>query len=216
VGPDGGRPDGLVHWPLGAFALPPEELEQLQPFDPARSRELIEEETGQDSIDIRVIYPVSDIEFHDQHLPIFRRQMREAGFNVQEDPQDFTTWLANYQNLEYDASLSLNQIYETPEIPIDFHAKDGPQGDRNFAIGIGGLYPEIEEAIQASKRVTDPDEQIEAIREVQRQLYAKGPAFLPIMSWTAFTLYHGFVKNVPEGLGATGLYLTSELWLDQA
>ena len=42
--------------------------------------------------------------------------MEEAGFNIQEEAQDFTTWLAAYQNLDYDASLSLNQIYETPEV----------------------------------------------------------------------------------------------------
>jgi ABC-type transport system substrate-binding protein len=213
VGTEGGRIDGLVHWPLGDFALPPEELEELQPYDPERARELIREATGNDTITINVIYPVSEIEFHDKHLPIWLQQMQAAGFNVNEQPQDFTTWLANYQNLEYDASLSLNQIYETPEIPIDFHAAAGPQGDRNFAIGIGGLYPEIEEAIQASKRVTDPDEQIETIREVQRMLYAKGPAFLPLMSWISFTLYQGSVKNIPRGLGATGLYLNN-WWLD--
>ncbi len=215
VGPDGGKPNGLVHWPLGDFALTPEELEELQPYDPARSRELIREATDEDSIDIKVIYPVTDIEFHDKHLPIFLKQMDEAGFNIQEDAQDFTTWLANYQNLEYDASLSLNQIYETAEVPLDWHSVNGPQGDRNFATGIGGIYPEVEEAIAASKSTTDPEAQVAAVLDAQRLIYEKGPAFLPIMSWTAFTLYHSFVKNVPQGLASTGLYLTNEMWLDR-
>lgn len=213
VGTDGGQIDGLVHWPLGDFALPPAELAQLQPFDPEQSKALIKEATGNDTIDIEVIYPVSDIEFHDKHLPIFLQQMKAAGFNVQEKPQDFTTWLADYQHLNYSASLSLNQIYETAEIPIDFHAAAGPQGDRNFAIGIGGLYPEIEAAIKESKTTTDPAQQIDKVREVQRMLYAKGPAFLPIMSWTGFTLYRGSVKNIPQGLGATGLYVNT-WWLE--
>ena len=47
-------------------------------------------------------------------------------------------------------------------------------------------------------------------------LYEVGPAFLPIMSWTAFTMYHPHVKNIPQGLGATCLYLANEIWLDQA
>ncbi|MCH8064296.1 MAG: hypothetical protein IIC90_00520 [Chloroflexi bacterium] len=213
VGPGGGRPNGLVHWPLGNFALPPEELDVLQSYDPALSRQLIMDATGSDSIDIRVIYPVTDIEFHNRHLPIFLFQMQAAGFNIQEVAQDFTTWLAAYQNLDYDSSLSLNQIYETPEIPLDFHAAAGPQGDRNFAVGIGGIYPEVEEAIQASKSTTNPEAQVAAVLDAQRMIYERGPAFLPIMSWTAFTLYHSFVKNVPQGLGSTGLYLWNEAWL---
>ncbi len=215
VGPEGGRPNGLVHWPLGDFALSPEELEELQPYDPARSRELIKEATGEDSIDIKVMYPVSDIQFHDKHLPIFLSQMAEAGFNIEEDVRDFGNWLVNYQNLEYDASLSLNQVYETAEIPLDWHSVNGPQGDRNFGTGIGGLYPEIEAAIADTKTKTDPDEHIAAVLETQRMIYEKGPSFLPIMSWTAFTLYHSYVKNVPTGLGATGLYLWNEAYIDK-
>lgn len=217
VGPAGGQINGLVHWSAGDFALPPEELETLQPFDPARSKALIQDATGNDRITIKVIYPVSDIEFHDKHLPIWRQQMNNAGFDLDEDPQDFTTWLANYQTLNYDSSLSLNQIYETAEIPIDFHSAAGPQADRNFATGIGGLYPEIEAAIKASKQATDPAEQVRLVQEVQRMIYDKGPAFLPIMTWTAFTMYHEFVKNVPQGYGAgTEQYLENEMWLDQA
>jgi peptide/nickel transport system substrate-binding protein len=214
VGPEGGQIDGLVHWSAGDFALPPEELETLQPFDPEMSKQLIQQATGNDRITIKVMYPVSDIEFHDKHLPIWRQQMNAAGFDLDEDPQDFTTWLANYNELNYDSSFSLNQIYETAEIPIDFHAANGPQGDRHFAIGIGGLYPEIEAAITASKQSTDQAQHIEAVHEVQRMLYDKGPAFLPIMTWTAFTCYHPFVKNVPQGYGGTGQFLENEIWLD--
>ena len=216
VGEGGGRPNGLVHWPLGDFALSPEELEELQPYDPAESRKLIQAATGSDSIDINMIYPVSDIQFHDSHLPIFLQQMSDAGFNIKEDPQDFTTWLGSYTNVDYDSSLSLNQIYETAEVPLDFHAAGGPQGDENFAIGIGSIFPEVEEAINASKAATDPEAQIEAVLNAQRVIYEKGPAFLPIMSWVGFTMYQPFVKNIPEGLGATGLYLVSEIWLDKA
>ena len=54
----------------------------------------------------------SDIEQHKLHLPIWLEQMKAAGFEVEADPQPFATWLDNYTNLKYDASLSLNQVYE--------------------------------------------------------------------------------------------------------
>ena len=74
---------------------------------------------------------------------------------------------------------------------------------------------DIEMLIAASKTETDPDAHIAAVLDAQRKIYERGPAFLPIMSWTAFTLYHSFVKNVPQGLGGTGLYLWNEAWIDQ-
>jgi len=214
VGEGGGRPNGLVHWPLGDFALPPEELEELQPYNPQMSRDLILEATGEERIKINVMYPVSDIEFHDRHWPVFVQQMSEAGFDINEEPQTFTKWLQNYAEVNYDASLALNQIYETPEIPLDFHAAQGPQGDGNFALGIGGIYPEVEDAIRASKTAPSVEEHIEAVRHAQRVIYEHAPAFLPIMSWIGFTLYQPFVRGIMPGLGNTGLYTTPLWWLD--
>lgn len=214
VGTDGGQINGIVHWPLGAFALDPEELAELQPFDPELSRQLLQDAGFDLPLAINVMYPVSDIEFHDQHLPIFIQQMEAGGFEIVEEPLDFGTWLARYQNLEYDSSLSLNQIYETPEIDLDWHSSNGPQGDKNFGIGIGTLYPEIDEAILETKRTTDPQAQIDAIKDVQRQIYERGPSFLPLMSWVDFTLRHALLKNVTGGLGGAGLYLTPEWYID--
>lgn len=213
VGEGEGKADGLVHWPTGPFAFNEDELEQYQPYDPQRSRELIRAATGQDTIKIKVTYPISDIEFHDQHLPIFLRQMKEAGFDIDERPNDFAAWLGDYTEVNYDASLSLNQIYETPEIALDWHASKGPQGDGNFAIGVGALYPEIDEAILESKRAPNTEEHIKRVRDAQALIYQKGPAFLPIFSWYTYSLYWNFVKNIPQGLGDTGTFM-NDWWLD--
>lgn len=213
VGEGEGKADGLVHWPTGPFAFNEDELEQYQPYDPQRSRELIRAATGQDTIKIKVTYPISDIEFHDQHLPIFLRQMKEAGFDIDEQPNDFAAWLGDYTEVNYDASLSLNQIYETPEIALDWHASKGPQGDGNFAIGVGALYPEIDEAILESKRAPNTEEHIKRVRDAQALIYQKGPAFLPIFSWYTYSLYWNFVKNIPQGLGDTGTFM-NDWWLD--
>ena len=78
-----------------------------------------------------------------------------------------------------------------------------------------GAYAEVEEAIDESKRTTNPEELVQKVQEVQRLLYEKGPAYLPIFTWIDFIVYHGFVKNIPaaRGLGTTGRYL-SDWWLD--
>lgn len=210
------KPDGLVHWSLGDFALTPDELEELQPFDPEKSKQLIQDAGHELPLKIKVMYPAdSDIESHNKHLPIWLEQMRAAGFEIEEERLDFTTWLTRYQAVDYDASLSLNQIYETPEINLDFHGSKGPTNDGNYAIGIGSLYPEIEQAIKDSKSTTDAEEHVRRVHETQKLIYSKGPAFLPLVTWTDFTVRQGAVKNFPTGLGtAYELYLNTA-WLDR-
>jgi len=210
-----GKPNGLVHWPLEAYALSPEELAELQPYDPEEAKRLIQEAGFDLPLEVKFIYPAnSDIEFHNKHLPIWLQQMEAGGFKVQEDPQEFTNWLQNYTDVNYDASFSLNQIYETPEIPVDFHLSEGPTSDGNFAIGIGKLFPEVDEAIQASKSSVNPEEQVELVKDVQRLIYSKEPAFLPIMSWTDFTVRPAYAKNWPRGLGGALELYFNDMWLD--
>ena len=121
--------NGLVHAPLGAYALPPDELQRWQPFDLEEARAIVEEVGG---IRFKMMYPANTtIEEHGQHLPIFVEQMRAAGIEIDEDPVDFATWVERYHGISTTtASLALNQVYETPELPLSFHTAGGPFGDK--------------------------------------------------------------------------------------
>ncbi|MGB2695528.1 MAG: ABC transporter substrate-binding protein, partial [Dehalococcoidia bacterium] len=207
------KPNGLVNWGTGAFALPEDELDELQPFDPERSKQLIQDAGFDLPLKVKVMFPGnSTIEEHDQHLPVWLEQMKAAGFDVQQDAQDFGTWLDNYTNKNYDASLALNQVYETPEIPLDFQHSKGPAGSNIYSNGLED--PEVDAAIEATKKITDTQELVDAIHEVQRMIYAKGPMFLPIVSPFSRTLYWDFVKNLPTGRGTADLLLRPYMWLD--
>ncbi len=214
VGNGEGKPNGLVHWPTGPYAFTDDELntDQRQSYDPKKSKALIKAATGNDTVKIKVTYPITDIQFHDKHLPIFLKQMKDAGFDVQEDPKDFTGWLGDYTNVKYDASLSLNQIYETPEIALDFQHSKGPGGDGHFATGVGIIHPEVDDAIINSKKATSLEDLIARLRAAQDVVYKVGPSFLPIMSWYSYTNYWNFVKNI-QVLGDTSTFLSDE-WLD--
>jgi peptide/nickel transport system substrate-binding protein len=214
VGNGEGKPDGLVHWPTGPYAFTDDELNQdsRQSYDPTKSKALIKAATGNDTIKVKITYPISDIEFHNKHLPIFLKQMKDAGFDVQEDPKDFTGWLGDYTDNKYDASLSLNQIYETPEIALDWQHSKGPAGDGHFATGVGIIHPEVDDAIIYSKKATSLEDLVTRIKAAQDAAYKVGPSFLPIMSWYSYTNYWTFAKNI-HVLGDTGDFL-SDSWLD--
>ena len=221
VGEGEGKPDGLVHWPTGPYAFTPEELETdaRQKYDPKKSKDLIkaynsDHGSSSDTIKVKIVYPISDIEFHDKHLPIFLKQMKDAGFDIQEDPKDFTGWLGDYTSVNYDASLSLNQIYETPEIALDWQHSKGPAGQGQFDIGVGQLHPDIDDIIVNSKKATTVDDLIKRVRDAQDAVYKVGAGFLPIMSWYGYTNYWSFVKN-EHNLGDTETFL-SDTWLEGA
>jgi ABC-type transport system substrate-binding protein len=160
------------------------------------------------------MYPAeSTIEQHSLHLPIWLQQMRDAGFEVEEEPLAFPTWLDRYTNLDYDASLALNQVYEYAEFNMDWQHSEGPARNNIYAVGVGELYPEIDAEIDRVKGITDPEEFQSAAHELQRKIYEAGPTFLPVVSPYSFTLYQPYVKGITEGIGASALFLNN-WWLD--
>jgi peptide/nickel transport system substrate-binding protein len=214
-GEGGAKPNGLVQWPLFDFALDQEELEELQPYDPARARQLIRDATGEDTIKIKFMYPTGiDVQFIGEHLPIWRQQMQDAGFELEEEALDFGSWLGRYTVVDYDLSFSLNQTFDLAETTLDWQHSLGPQGDSNYGIGVGILHPEVDEAILRSKQTGDLEVAAERVREAQRVAYDKGPGYLPIVSWLAYTLYQPFDKNITPGLRDSMNQSLNNRWLD--
>lgn len=204
------RPNGLVHWPLGSYALPEDELAQTyQPFDVADAKALVSAVGG---IKFRMMYPAStSIQEHGQHLPIFVEQMRAAGIEVQQDALDFGRWIDDYHGLKYDASLALNQIYETPELPLAFHTSGGPFGDNSYIQGTGDA--DIDGAVLKANRTLPLDARRGAVHDAQKLIYGKDPMFLPLVSPYGYMAYSKAVKNIPAGVGTTS-YLLNSYWLD--
>ena len=198
-------------WPLGAYALPPDELEQLQPFDPELSKRLIMEAGHELPLKIAVIFPTGNILELDRHLAIFQQQMEAAGFEVDAQAQEIGAWIESMNATDFDATLSPNRDDETPEFPLDFHHSQGPSANGLFSKGLQD--PEVDAAIEATKEITNSEELVEAHLEVQRLIYDKGPMYLPIVSAFSRTLYWNFVKNFPTDLGNAGQLLNT-WWLD--
>ncbi len=203
--------NGLVHWSTGAYAFRGDELKQVQPFDLAEAKKLVEAVGG---IKVKMMYPASsNIQQHDKHLPIFLEQMKAAGIEIEQDPKDFGTWYSDYQTLNYTMSLSLNQSYETPEVPIDAHSKGGPLSDRSFFIGLNDA--EIEAAILKTKTTLDLEAQIQAVRDAQKVIYSKGPTWLPLVTPFSYGAYSKKVHNIPSGVGGvTGGLVSSSSWIE--
>ena len=204
------RANGLVHWPLGSYALSSDELESTyQPHDPAEARQLVEAVGG---ISLRMTYPSNTtIQEHGQHLSIFVEQMKQAGIDVDEQPQEFSTWVTSYHDLDYDCSLALNQVYETPELPLLFHTTGGPFGDHTYIQGLAD--PEIDHAVEKANTTLDFDTRKAAVHDAQKLIYARDPMYLPLVSPYVHMVFSKQLKNIPTGVGTTQYSLAS-FWLD--
>jgi peptide/nickel transport system substrate-binding protein len=201
--------DGLVQWSLGSYALPPDELDALQPFDLEEARRLVAEVGG---IKLNMMYPASTpILEHQQHLPVFIEQMRKAGIEVEQDAQNFALWVENLRKINYDCTLNLNQQYETPEIPLAIHTSSGPFGDGTYLAGLGDA--EIEAAVRKTARELDTEARVQLVRDAQRLIYAKDPISLPLVTPFIHTAWRKNVKNIPTGVG-TSSFLINTHWIE--
>ncbi|MBF6598882.1 MAG: ABC transporter substrate-binding protein [Dehalococcoidia bacterium] len=203
------RPDGLVHWSLGDYALDPQALAATyQPFDIGEAKKLVSQVGG---IRVKIMYPGStDLEGHSAHLPIFLGQMKAAGIEIESDPQPFGSWLENYRKLNYDCSLSLNQLYETPESPLGFHTNSGPLGDGSYVRGLGD--PQIEAAVKKANETIELPARIAAVHEAQKVIYAKDPITFPLVTPYDYAAYGTRVHAYPAGIGTTA-FLINTFWL---
>jgi peptide/nickel transport system substrate-binding protein len=207
------RPNGILAWSLGDYVLPEEELNQLQPYDPELSKQLIQEAGHELPLEIDVVFPTGDFIQMDQHTAIWLQQMEDAGFKVNQTPMDLGSWVTLFTAKNYDASLHPGLEYETPEFPLDFQTSQGPAGSGIFSNGLKDA--EVDAAVAATKEITDQAQLIEAIHEAQRLIYDKGPASIPICSAFTRDLIWNFVKNYPSGAGTTD-WLNNNWWLDGA
>ena len=49
----------------------------------------------------------------------------------------------------------------------------------------------------------------EDIKDLQKLIYEKGPTFVPFVSPYSFTLYQSRVRSIPDGIGASGLFVNT-------
>ena len=107
--------------------------------------------------------------------------MRDANIQVEEVPLEFSNWITGYQKIDYDSSLALNQIYETPELPLLFHTTGGPFATR---LHPGPGDAEIDAAVAKANTQLECRCALAAVQDAQKLIDSKDPAFLP---WSGLT-----------------------------
>jgi peptide/nickel transport system substrate-binding protein len=211
IGRGQGVQTGPISYALKEYALPEEEAKQLQPYNVAEAKKLLEA-AGQPNLTFKFQHPTSSNT--NDYVNIFVRQMQAAGITAQPEPQDAGTWVANYFQSKLTASLSLNQEYSTPEFFLKWHTTKGIVG--------GGLYdtgfsdPEVDAAVKKASGTLDEQERIKAYMDAQKLIISKDPAFWFFFGVKANVLVANTVINYPAGTGdALGYGLRKDVWVNR-
>jgi peptide/nickel transport system substrate-binding protein len=208
IGGGAGDPMGPLAPAFGEYALDPEELAQLQPFDPDEARALF---SAAGVTGFSFVYPVSGDT--NEYVTILARQLAAVGVEVTPVPLDPTTWLDGYIRSMHTASLSLNQSYKTPDAALLWHRSGGPTGSGQYATGYGTA--ELDRLIDAAATTLDEPERIEVYQEAQRTVLESDPAFLNIFNLRQHALHFEDIHGLDPGPGHMGEFLYRQVWVEE-
>ncbi len=162
---------GQVSGPLSpavtSFALPQDELEELQAYDPERARSLLSN-AGYDDSDNRLRLDCLSIagfkDFNDV-AQIVQANLREIGVDVEIRIQEVGVWVDSRVTL-HDYDLSVND-HGSGGFDPDFGYYRSDQVEQEWT---GGGDPELDDLIDASNVTEEMEARRELVQNIQRNL----------------------------------------------
>lgn len=148
------------------FALPAEEIAELQAFDPDRARTLLSN-AGYNMEDNRLrleLLSISGFKDFTDIAQIVQANMRDIGVDIEIRIQEIGVWVDSRIELK-DYDLSVNDWGTSFDPDYTFYRSD--QTEQSWT---GGGDPALDELIDAANVEQDEDERVEIIRSIQRKL----------------------------------------------
>ncbi|MEO9256003.1 MAG: ABC transporter substrate-binding protein, partial [Tepidiformaceae bacterium] len=208
IGKGGGEPIGPLSYAFKNEALPQDVLAKLQPFDVAGAKTLFEQAGVKE---LPFSYPT--LGNTADYVNIFVRQMQAAGVTAKATALDTGTWLAQYFASTINASLGLNQTYNTPNDALQWYHTGGYVGNGKYDTGFSD--PQVDKAIDDAAGIPDPAARAKAYQDLQKLILSKDPALVNFFGTRSETVYRDFVQNYPVGLSSLASAMTKTIWLNK-
>ena len=205
----GGALSGPVVGSLGDWALPQDELAELYPYDPDLARQLLEE-SGYENATIGVMATPGYGAQVTRAAQWIVEDLAEVGITGEVELVEYATYFGSrWPQQQYDIIVGL----QTPFTEADewLRAQHESGASRNW---FGIADPELDEMLQAQLALTDEEERIEAVHEIQR--YIAENVMNPIPVWDYNTnVFAGprVCDYFPDPL--YGFYEFKDIWLEQ-
>jgi peptide/nickel transport system substrate-binding protein len=208
IGHGVGEPIGVLTYAFKNEALSADELKKVQPFDVNGAKTLFQQAGIKE---FSFSHPTSSNV--NDYVTIFIRQMKAAGIDAKPIPLDAGTWVAQYFSSKLDASLSLNQSYNTPDVALAWYHTGGITGNNQYDTGF--TDPEVDAALDKAAGTLDASARSAAYQDAQRLIFKKDPPFINFFGIKTVVVFRDFIQNYPKGLGQLGNAMVKDIWLNK-
>lgn len=208
------RPGGELTGPVSTYAvgaLTSEEVEELQPYDPEKAKELLAEAGYPDGFETTMMVTTAYGEVVISEAQWVQEDLAKIGITANIDIQDYGTYIGkSWPNKDYQSGYGL----QTPWLTADdfLISMYYSQGTRNwYNINDSAL----DEMILGQRSILDPDERIDVLKDIQTYIMENVMNPVMLYNYNQLTLYGGYIHDIypqPE----YGYKHVMDMWMDES
>src|SRR5699024_25155 len=151
---------------LEGWALPLEESEELQPYNPEKAKELLDEAGFPDGFDTKVMTTDAYSEQLVRMAQWIVEDLRDIGINAEIEMTEYATYYSDrWPNLDYDIGVGHPTLYQEADGWLSLQFRTG--GAKNW---FGISDPELDEMLDDQRLIFDEEERQAKVHDIQRYI----------------------------------------------
>ncbi|PYF07297.1 ABC transporter substrate-binding protein [Ureibacillus chungkukjangi] len=206
----GGETSGPVNPSLGDWALPLEEREALQPYNPEEAKKLLAEAGYPNGFDTTMIVTNGYGEQLVRVAQWVAEDLRNIGINVEIEIVEYAAYFSErWPKVDYDMGIGYQTYFQEPDewLRTQLHTN----GSRNW---YNISDPELDKMLDEQRLILDVNERKEYVHEIQRYVLENLVNPVTLTTYYTTTPRHAYVKDLyPHASYGYG-YL-KDVWIDK-
>lgn len=206
----GGETSGPVNPSLGDWALPLEEREALQPYNPEEAKKLLKEAGYQNGFSTTLIVTNGYGEQLVRVAQWIAEDLRNIGINAEIEVVEYATYFSErWPNVDYEMGVGYQTYFQEPDewLRTQLHT-DGARNWYNIS------DTKLDKMLDEQRLILDVEERKEYVHEIQRYVLENLVNPIPVTTYYTKTPRHPYIKDsYPHASYGYG-YLKN-VWLDK-
>lgn len=206
----GGEVAGPVNPSLGDWALPLEEREALQPYDPEKAKELLEEAGYPDGFDTKLMTTDGYGEQPVRMAQWIAEDLKAIGVNAEIEITEYATYYTDrWPNLDYDIGVGYQSwLQEADEWLTEQHHTNGAHN------WFGISDPTLDEMLEKQRRMLNEDERKAEVHDIQRYILEEVVNPIPVVTQYIWVPVPPYLKDRHTHASYGNIHMKN-MWLDK-
>lgn len=201
---------GAVAPTMGRFALPEDDVDKLQPYDPEGAKKLLADAGYPDGFETTVIVTDGYGEEVVRGAQWVQQDLADVGIGATLDVQEYATYQASWhEDMSYDMGFGLATPYAEADewLYVQYHTE-------GYGNDFGIDDPRLDELIDGQRRILDAEKRVEQVHAIQRYIIENVSNPIPVYVYKTNTLYVGRVQDYFPHVTYHGRFY-KDVWLDR-